>query len=94
MGKGDVGRRAKELGMLRCENEVCETGTNLAGIVIASLKRHAGERELKKEEPPARGREGGRTIGPSPISRSNLPDVRGDTSNENRRPFLATVIQF
>lgn len=24
----------------RCENEVCETGTNLAGIVIAYLKRH------------------------------------------------------
>jgi len=33
----------------RCENEVCEMGTNLAGIVIASAKRH-GERELKKEE--------------------------------------------
>lgn len=28
-----------------CENEVCETGTNLAGIVIASLKRRAWIKE-------------------------------------------------
>lgn len=31
-------------GVARCENEVCETGTNLAGIVIASLETTRGAR--------------------------------------------------
>lgn len=42
----DEGTKA---GVARCENEVCETGTNLAGIVIASLsKRHGGRTRIKE----------------------------------------------
>lgn len=45
-GGGRDGRGTKA-GVSHCENEVCETGTNLAGIVIASLEtaRGAGIKE-------------------------------------------------
>lgn len=70
----------------RCENEVCETGTNLAGIVIAYLKRH-GACELKKEAP--RGRGGRRDAAPVTDSDFN-PTFRareGDAEWRDTVPF-------
>lgn len=34
--------KGTKAGVARCENEVCETGTNLAGIVITSLETTRG----------------------------------------------------
>lgn len=59
-------------GVARCENEVCETGTNLAGIVIASLETTRGARIKEGGTNEHRG-EG--TV--TPIS-SQLSERKGD----------------